>query len=85
MKNNRWLILAAVTMGLVVGMLIPRLQSLVSTEAYARGVAPKQIQFVKTAIILTPDGQPGIERWQDPETKVFCYVTPQGLGFSCAR
>jgi hypothetical protein len=86
MKNNRWLvlILVGVVIGLVAGMLIPRLLSLVNAEAYAQGAAPKRIQLVRTGIMLDPEyGKPYWERWQDPETKVICYVGSKG--FSCVR
>ena len=86
MRGSRWLTPADFMIGLIVGVLMALFWGpFLKTEAYAQSAAPKQVQFVKTAILLTPAGKPSFERWQDPETKVFCYATPQGVAFSCAR
>ena len=93
MNKSCWLSTSNFLMGTLVGACIVLLLSVfLKTKAYAQGAAPKTVQFVRTAIMTDPSGQPGIERWQDPETKVVCYVTPNGsrvlwheVGFSCVK
>ncbi len=66
--------------GLIAGLTVrPGL----SREAYAQ--ISQKVLFLRTAEMVTPDGREGPERWQDPDTRIVCYVSTHSGAFSCAR
>jgi len=92
MNKSHWISATIFTTGLLVGLLIAQLWIPSRwTRVYAQGTGAKQVRFVLTGNMTTPGGKPGVERWQDPETKAVCYVTTGSdilwheVGFSCVR
>jgi hypothetical protein len=83
MNNARWKSILSLAIALLVGVALGITIRFSNIEAQAQPEGLKKVKLVKTAIVEAPDATLSLERWEDLDYKVVCYIG--GMAISCMK